>query len=133
MRPAPRRLVPSRFAICVPMSRTRASNSRCFGVCAPGMNSSLETDCTGIGEANNDSADARRSSSSDESMLMASSWGWRARGVERAFCHRGAGDLDPFCDAAQHNGLMGDVQDIPAHVMAGSLVHFAYVCPPCAI
>src|ERR1700674_4702497 len=65
-----RRLMPRRFAIRAPISLTRASNSRCFAVCGPGMNSSLETDCTGIGEGNSDSAGESRASSSGESMLM---------------------------------------------------------------
>jgi hypothetical protein len=38
-----RRLMPRRFAIRVPMSLTRASNSRCLAS-ADRMNSSLETD-----------------------------------------------------------------------------------------
>ena len=47
-----RRLMPRRLAIEAPISFTRASNSRCFGVCAYGVNSSLETDCTGMGDGN---------------------------------------------------------------------------------
>jgi hypothetical protein len=38
------RLMPRRLAIVAPISLTRASNSRCLGVCGRGMNSSLETD-----------------------------------------------------------------------------------------
>jgi len=41
------------------------------------MNSSLDTDCTGIGEGNNDSADESFSSSSGDNMLMDSSFEWR--------------------------------------------------------
>src|SRR5918999_5523200 len=45
-----RRLTPWWRASVVPYSLTRASNSRCFTVCGAGMNSSLETDCVGIGD-----------------------------------------------------------------------------------
>src|SRR5256885_6251336 len=54
-----------------PASFTRASNSRWRGVWGPGMNSSLETDCTGMGEANSDSALLSRASSSGDSMPVA--------------------------------------------------------------
>jgi len=60
-------------------SFTRASNSRWRGVCGAGMNSSLETDCTGMGEANSDSAAERRASSSGDSMLI----GWTSRQWQR--------------------------------------------------
>src|SRR5690348_10894190 len=65
-----RRLIPRRLAMYAPISFTRASNSRCFSVCGPGMNSSLDTDCTGIGEGKRDSAGDRRSNSSGLSMLI---------------------------------------------------------------
>ena len=37
-----------------PSSLMRASNSRCFAVCGRGMNSSLDTNCTGIGDGKSD-------------------------------------------------------------------------------
>src|SRR6476660_8096082 len=52
------------------MRFTRASNSRCFSVCGPAMNSSLETDWTGIGEGYRSSAGESWRSSSWDSMLM---------------------------------------------------------------
>src|SRR5438477_8632557 len=73
---------PSSFAITEPISFTPTSNSRCFGVCGPGMNSSLDTDCTGIGDGNSDSADESWLSSSGDSMLMEILLDrWRARGA----------------------------------------------------
>ena len=65
-----RRVMPSRRAIVEPICLTRDSNSRCRGVCAAGMNSSLDTDCTGIGDANSDSALVSLASSSGDSMPM---------------------------------------------------------------
>src|SRR2546428_12300709 len=53
------------------MSLTRASNSRCLGVWNPGMNSSLDTDCTGMGDGNNDSALVSLASSSGDNIPMA--------------------------------------------------------------
>src|SRR4029077_19846442 len=67
-----RRLMPRRLAMCAPISFTRASNSRCLAVCGAGMNSSLDTDCTGIGDGNRDSAEDTRSISSGLSQLMRS-------------------------------------------------------------
>src|SRR5271169_5695171 len=84
-----RRLTPRRLAICAPSVLTRASNARCFCVCGPGMNSSLETDCTGIGDGNRDSADASLDSSSGESMLIDSSF------VATRVDARGAADDGP--------------------------------------
>ena len=51
-----RRLMPFFFAMRAPMSFTRASNSFCCGDCGAGMNSSLDTNCTGIGDGNSSSA-----------------------------------------------------------------------------
>jgi hypothetical protein len=52
------------------------------------MNSSLETDCTGIGDGNNDSAAESFSSSSVESMLMVPPRvGGGAGRALRSFCH----------------------------------------------
>src|SRR5258708_21656865 len=65
-----RRDIPRRLAAAAPISFTRASNSRCLRVCGDAMNSSLETDWTGIGEANRSSAGERWRSSSWDSMLM---------------------------------------------------------------
>src|SRR5882672_7750401 len=77
-----RRLMPRRLAIRAPISFTRASNSRCLAVWGPGMNSSLDTDCTGIGEGKRDSAEDRRSISSGLSQLMEISFGRRFEFVD---------------------------------------------------
>src|SRR5258706_10439504 len=65
-----RRDIPRRLAAAAPISFTRASNSRCLRVCGDAMNSSLETDWTGIGEANRSSAGESWRSSSWDSMLL---------------------------------------------------------------
>src|ERR1700730_15826271 len=84
----PHRLMPRRLAIRAPIYFTRVSNSRCFFVCKPGMNSSLETDCTGIGDGNNDSAAESFSSSLVESMLMVPPRvGGGAERTLHSFCH----------------------------------------------
>ena len=47
-----RRLMPWCFASWLPSSSMRASTCFCFRVCGSGMNSSLETNCVGMGDAN---------------------------------------------------------------------------------
>src|SRR5689334_5384448 len=65
-----RRDMPLRFARREPACLMRASNSRCRGVCGLGMNSSLDSDCTGMGDGNSDSAPVSFSSSSGVRKLM---------------------------------------------------------------
>src|SRR6185437_6532720 len=62
--------IPRRFAVCMLISLIRTSNSRCRGVCGTGMNSSLDTDWTGMGEGKSDSADESFVDSLGESMLI---------------------------------------------------------------
>ena len=64
--------MPCFFAMRAPMSFTRASNSFCCALCGCGMYSSLDTNCTGIGDGNSDSAPDSFSSSSGVSMGVSS-------------------------------------------------------------
>jgi hypothetical protein len=65
-----RRDMPCFLAMRAPMSFTRASNSFCCAVCGDGMNSSLDTNCTGMGEGNSSSAPDSFSSSSGVNRLI---------------------------------------------------------------
>ena len=51
------------------------------GVCTPGMNSSLDTNCTGIGDGKSDSAPVSLESSSSlrKPMVFSPWWGWPSR------------------------------------------------------
>ena len=62
-----RRLTPWCFASWLPSSLMRASTRFCCAVCGGGVNSSLETNCVGIG-------DAKDAVSAGSSSMALSSW-----------------------------------------------------------
>jgi hypothetical protein len=127
-----RRLMPSRFAMCAPISLMRASNSCCLGVCSAGMNSSLDTDCTGIGDGNSDSAEESLFSSSGDSMLMIPPVvGALQGGALGSFCHT----IGAACTALV--GMVGrEPTSLPdpdsRHANASSRIGLVGRCDQCA-
>src|ERR1700681_191373 len=112
-----RRLMPSRLAIRAPISLTRVSNSRCFFVCKLGMNSSLETDCTGIGDGNNDSAAESFSSSLVESMLMVPPrFGGRTGRALHSFWHIDGRPAKSARSQAAHRARIEESHNLPLPV-----------------
>src|SRR5580765_6876349 len=103
-----RRLTPWCFASRLPSSLMRASTSFCFTVCGAGVNSSLETNCVGIGDAKDDVSAGSRSM---ESLLSRGSLhGREGRGTQDHVSHllHDRAVLLAFGERARTLGVLGE-------------------------